>query len=402
MKISYTVLSNSGNKPSQPPQQLSSTSTDVNNEKRKVSESHRSFENNKQFETGCDSSFTETQNDSVKPPVLVTSIDFSDMNKKFGPLSASKSTSSSEKSKRPSTPAEPEPTSFSPADGMSSIVSNKIDSKIQNFGNSLKSNGIDKELVIFKHDLSPMSEGDKKIERQSFVSTPQQIHSTLNDIYPPPSPDVETSFLSSSIKSGKKGIERFNDSNHPSIEEKKDQKVSFLPKSATLENLSPVNKPFEEREKEYLVHLNQYYDDRSTAARDDDKRNGKPVSRAVVPTSDVDNEQQYLKNDSDDIYADQNTDFQQLRHAIKPVTTKELEEALEMLKFDIHCEIQEVLREQVRQFNIAKVVLVRRYPLFCLSFSVFSLSGRNCSDDERVIKSAEGACELESRAERRE
>jgi flagellar capping protein FliD len=48
-------------------------------------------------------------------------------------------------------------------------------------------------------------------------------------------------------------------------------------------------------------------------------------------------------------------DFSSLRNAPRPVNTKDLEEALELLKYDIHREIQEVIREQVRQFSIAKV-----------------------------------------------
>ena len=37
-----------------------------------------------------------------------------------------------------------------------------------------------------------------------------------------------------------------------------------------------------------------------------------------------------------------------------PVSTKDLHEALEMLRYDVHREVQTVVREQVRQFGIAK------------------------------------------------
>lgn len=48
-------------------------------------------------------------------------------------------------------------------------------------------------------------------------------------------------------------------------------------------------------------------------------------------------------------------EFADLRQAVKPVTSVELEEALELLKYDIHREVQDVIREQVRQFAMAKV-----------------------------------------------
>lgn len=48
-------------------------------------------------------------------------------------------------------------------------------------------------------------------------------------------------------------------------------------------------------------------------------------------------------------------DFTSLREAVRPVTHRELEDAIELLKYDIHQEVQEIVREQVRQFSIAKV-----------------------------------------------
>ncbi len=49
------------------------------------------------------------------------------------------------------------------------------------------------------------------------------------------------------------------------------------------------------------------------------------------------------------------SDFMDLKHAVKPVTSKELEESLELLRYDIHREVQDIIKEQVRQFTIAKV-----------------------------------------------
>lgn len=49
--------------------------------------------------------------------------------------------------------------------------------------------------------------------------------------------------------------------------------------------------------------------------------------------------------------------FAGLRHALKPVTAKDLEESLQLLRYDIHREVQDVIREQIRQFSIAKVNL---------------------------------------------
>eukprot|EP01031_Cornospumella_fuschlensis_P033058 gene33058-39990_t len=46
--------------------------------------------------------------------------------------------------------------------------------------------------------------------------------------------------------------------------------------------------------------------------------------------------------------------FEDLRQAVRPVSAKDLEEALEVLRYDIHNEVQEIIKEQVRQFVIAK------------------------------------------------
>eukprot|EP00981_Chlorochromonas_danica_P002132 scaffold424_cov165-Ochromonas_danica.AAC.32 len=45
---------------------------------------------------------------------------------------------------------------------------------------------------------------------------------------------------------------------------------------------------------------------------------------------------------------------EEIRQAVQPVTSKELEDALDLLRYDIHMEMQEVIKEQVRQFVIAK------------------------------------------------
>lgn len=48
-------------------------------------------------------------------------------------------------------------------------------------------------------------------------------------------------------------------------------------------------------------------------------------------------------------------EFNDLKQAVRPVTRIELEESLELLRYDIHREVQEIIKEQVRQFSIARV-----------------------------------------------
>jgi hypothetical protein len=48
-------------------------------------------------------------------------------------------------------------------------------------------------------------------------------------------------------------------------------------------------------------------------------------------------------------------EFDDLRRALQPVTSQELQDALALLRYDVHKEIQAITREQVRQFAIAKV-----------------------------------------------
>lgn len=54
------------------------------------------------------------------------------------------------------------------------------------------------------------------------------------------------------------------------------------------------------------------------------------------------------------------------------VTSEQLEEALSMLRYDIHREVQQVIKEQIRQFAIAKVC--RLY--LCVSSYIDFLTGR--------------------------
>jgi hypothetical protein len=45
----------------------------------------------------------------------------------------------------------------------------------------------------------------------------------------------------------------------------------------------------------------------------------------------------------------------ELRSAIRPVSNQQLTEAIQLLKYDIHREMQGLMKEQIRQFSIAKV-----------------------------------------------
>ena len=42
----------------------------------------------------------------------------------------------------------------------------------------------------------------------------------------------------------------------------------------------------------------------------------------------------------------------ELRRGVSTVTSQELQESLAVLKFDIHCDIRDVLTEQARQFSM--------------------------------------------------
>ena len=44
-----------------------------------------------------------------------------------------------------------------------------------------------------------------------------------------------------------------------------------------------------------------------------------------------------------------------IRQQLRPVTHQQLTESLQLIQYDVHREVQSVIREQVRQFSIAKV-----------------------------------------------
>lgn len=60
-----------------------------------------------------------------------------------------------------------------------------------------------------------------------------------------------------------------------------------------------------------------------------------------------------LGNDRDASRLDES--LRSVRQAVAPVTSRELEDSLALLKYDIHREVQDIIREQIRQFAIAKV-----------------------------------------------
>jgi hypothetical protein len=73
-------------------------------------------------------------------------------------------------------------------------------------------------------------------------------------------------------------------------------------------------------------------------------------------------------------HLDAGEEFASLREATRPVSQRELDEALDLLKYDIHQELQELMREQLRQFNISKVR--RTFSVECLRpRSLFTITG---------------------------
>lgn len=52
----------------------------------------------------------------------------------------------------------------------------------------------------------------------------------------------------------------------------------------------------------------------------------------------------------------ESTNFEALRKAVRPVNSQELSEAMAMLKYEMHREVQSIIYEQVRQFELAKVI----------------------------------------------
>lgn len=223
-----------------------------------------------------------------------------------------------------------------------------VDAMVNRFETSMKNrildNQVQETITSTKHsnDNNNLPLSNKNLQ---FSLSSKDIQSNLREIYPPSSPlrDESKNALShdkDSLRS-KIGNSILQSNNH---QDKIDAKV----------RTSDQSHSFVDREKEYLQHLNHFYDESHVDnppaadtqanlqnARDKEK---KALSKAF---------QEQLP-DSSDIFST-GEDFQQLRHAVRPVTVRELEESLEVLKFDIHREIQEVIHEQVRQFNLAKV-----------------------------------------------
>lgn len=52
---------------------------------------------------------------------------------------------------------------------------------------------------------------------------------------------------------------------------------------------------------------------------------------------------------------DDQLELSSLKQMLRPITRKELEDNLQLLRYDIHREVQDVIKEQIRQFAIAKV-----------------------------------------------
>lgn len=48
-------------------------------------------------------------------------------------------------------------------------------------------------------------------------------------------------------------------------------------------------------------------------------------------------------------------EFESIKAAIRPVSSQELENALDLLKYDIHKDVQTIIKEQIRQFDISRV-----------------------------------------------
>lgn len=83
---------------------------------------------------------------------------------------------------------------------------------------------------------------------------------------------------------------------------------------------------------------------------------------------------------------------EEIRQAVQPVTSKELEDALDLLRYDIHMEMQEVIKEQVRQFVIAKVCV---FPFLITSGTIIRILlfdvGGDGSVSARVINTTGGS-----------
>ena len=241
---------------------------------------------------------TSRHEDGLKPPMLVTSIDFSNEKGKL-------TTSNKNNTAHPESEA---------------TVERVINPS------SLPGN--------FKGESSNAHE-DKFIESQKppsrplLQASPKKIQETLQEVYPPISTE---SLLQSATKAKSTGEGRILDESKAQL--RANINKSLLESSEKVPEIpvdDAVNRSYEDREKQYRGQISQYYE-----------RN--PSQKSAYQ----------LNHSSGDIYS-VHDDFSSLRQAIKPVTTKELEESLEVLKYEIHREVQEIIHEQVRQFNIAKV-----------------------------------------------
>lgn len=267
---------------------------------------------------------SENRHDNgLKPPILVTSLDLSDSqpNPHSRPVAKMNEVTVSGISGSASVLSSMQPT-----------LSQRVDSKIKSFEESMKSK--------IPESRSFIDEGIKSAERPSVYPTPHQIQSTLHEIYPPP--PTQSILKSSKSKTSLSAAEELNQSKEqvkpplkPSLNQSKlDEDSAFN---------DPTKYTYEQREQELLQSLSQY---------ERNQQNPQSSNKATpLPTAEI--MSSTIPNDTD-IFNVQD-DFSSLRQAIKPVTSKELEDALDMLRYDIHCEIQEVMKEQVRQFTIARV-----------------------------------------------
>jgi hypothetical protein len=314
--------------------------------------------------------------DELKPPLLVTSLDFSS-NK---PASSGKKSSNNN-----NLPSSSGSTDF-----------DRVDSIYNRFEQNMKSRIVENNLNTVKENLNTSVNNHLNLSQTADSSalykekkvTPQEIQQTLKEIFPSSlSPKAEIN----------------NNNNHnEKVSPEKELLRSKIKASLMLSNQETektyddeMNNSFPEREKEYLSHLNDYYDKKTTAAKpaklhekeyhyhddedEEEEEAEETIQRAKIHLQQArEKEKDVLQSafqppvpisssslqgteEADIFTANTNEDFQQLRQSLRPVTTKELEESLDMLKYDIHIEIQEIMHEQVRQFAIAKVKHLKLY-----------------------------------------
>jgi hypothetical protein len=302
--------------------------------------------------------------DELKPPLLVTSLDFS----------SSKNTGSGKKSNN---------NNILPSSGSTDF--DRVDSIYNRFEQSMKSRIVENNLNTVKENLNTSVNNHLNLSKTADSSslykekkvTPQEIQQTLKEIFPSSlSPKTDMN----------------NNSNQEKVSPEKELLRSKIKASLVLSNQETektyddeMNNSFPEREKEYLSHLNDYYDKKTSAAKhtkpyddhddeDEEEEDAEETFQrakihlqqarekekdvlhtAFQPSVPISSSSLQGTEEADIFTANTNEDFQQLRQSLRPVTTKELEESLDMLKYDIHIEIQEIMHEQVRQFTIAKV-----------------------------------------------